>query len=37
MIGVGRVGEFTVESLKFKVKKENAGRGLNAEIAEDAE
>src|ERR1700674_4111299 len=37
IIGVGRVGQFTVESLKFKVKKENTGRGFNAEIAEDAE
>jgi hypothetical protein len=32
-----RGGQFRVESLEFKVKKENAGRGFNAEIAEDAE
>jgi len=30
-------GRFTVVSLRFKVNKEKAGRGFNAEIAEDAE
>ena len=37
MIGVREEGQFRAESLEFKVKKENAGRGFNAEIAEDAE
>jgi len=34
---LGEEGQFRAENLEFKVKKENAGRGFNAEIAEDAE